>query len=210
MQYTEKRNSAWRGGEATMKTRVFDSPDGLAAELAGRLAEELGAEPGRAVMLAGGKTPLAAYAALAGLRRGLGPSQSWAVLSDERMVSKSSSENNNHNIALHFVAAGIPAMHILSVDTSHTLEQAAHEYDLALGRVLKSGMRLSLGILGLGADGHTASLFGPADVSAAERSGRLAIPVRRLPGPNRVSVTPVFLRHFETLIFVVELGFEVG
>jgi 6-phosphogluconolactonase/glucosamine-6-phosphate isomerase/deaminase len=58
-----------------------------------------------------------------------------------------------------------------------------------------------LGILGLGADGHLASLFRPEDLRRG--GGRYAIAVPRDPGPDRVSVTRELLLLIERLVFLV-------
>lgn len=186
-----------------MKVRVFDSAEALAATLAARLSSELGGSDGRALMLAGGKTPLAAYAALPGLRRGAGASSVRVLLSDERMVPPDSPDCNRRNIAPGLVAAGLAPDRMVPVDTSGTLERAAGLFDSALRDLLASGIRSVFGILGVGADGHTASLFSRADVEFAARSDALAVPVRRPSPPDRISVTPLFLRRVEELVFVV-------
>ena len=67
--------------------------------------------------------------------------------------------------------------------------------------MLSSGVHASLGLLGLGADGHTASLFSAADLSRAR--GQLAIAVERPDGMSAVSVTPQLLAQVEELLFVV-------
>ncbi|HVN44077.1 MAG TPA: 6-phosphogluconolactonase, partial [Steroidobacteraceae bacterium] len=78
---------------------------------------------------------------------------------------------------------------------------AAQEYERALGNLLKSGVRITLGLLGLGADGHTASLFSAGDLARA--GGHLAVPVQRPDGMSAVSVTPQLLSQVEELTFVV-------
>lgn len=186
-----------------MKVRVFESADALAAELASRLAAELGEGDMRGLMLAGGKTPLSAYAALPVLRRGAAASSARVILSDERMVPPDSPDCNHRNIAPSLVAAGVAPECVMSVDTSGTLERAAALFDAALARLLDSGTRLRFGLLGVGADGHTASMFSPADVAAAERSERLAVAVARPAPPDRISVTPSLLRRVEDLTFVI-------
>jgi 6-phosphogluconolactonase/glucosamine-6-phosphate isomerase/deaminase len=57
-----------------------------------------------------------------------------------------------------------------------------------------------LGLLGLGADGHTASLFNLQD--AGRRDGRLAVPVVKTEKPDRISVTPTFLRKIDKIIIL--------
>jgi 6-phosphogluconolactonase/glucosamine-6-phosphate isomerase/deaminase len=90
---------------------------------------------------------------------------------------------------------------VLRVRTELPLAQAAEDYERALGAMLGSGVRVSLGLLGLSADGHTASLFSAADLSRAR--GRLAIAVQRPDGMSAVSVTPALLAQVEQLLFVV-------
>ncbi len=61
--------------------------------------------------------------------------------------------------------------------------------------------RVTLGLLGLGADGHTASLFSAADLERAR--GQLAIAVQRPDGMSAVSVTPELLARVAQPLFVV-------
>jgi 6-phosphogluconolactonase/glucosamine-6-phosphate isomerase/deaminase len=62
-------------------------------------------------------------------------------------------------------------------------------------------MHVGLGLLGLGADGHTCSLFTAADLALAR--GRYALSVRRPDGLSAVSVTPDFLATVREPVFVV-------
>ena len=67
--------------------------------------------------------------------------------------------------------------------------------------MLSSGVRIGLGLLGLGADGHTASLFNEADLVRAR--GHYAIAVQRPDGRAAVSVTPELLATVGEPLFVV-------
>jgi 6-phosphogluconolactonase/glucosamine-6-phosphate isomerase/deaminase len=60
---------------------------------------------------------------------------------------------------------------------------------------------MPLGILGLGADGHTASLFTESDLQRSV--GKLAVSVQRPDGRSAVSVTPQVLARIAEIIFVV-------
>jgi 6-phosphogluconolactonase len=83
--------------------------------------------------------------------------------------------------------------------------EAAAEYDAAL-----AGVRLQLNLLGVGPDGHTASLF-PHAPGLHERE-RLAIAAE--PGLDplvmRVTMTPPMLTNAEIVLFLVTGGAKAG
>ena len=91
---------------------------------------------------------------------------------------------------------------VFTVDTTLSPTEAAQRYDRQIGAFFRQGGRVVLGLLGLGTDGHTASLFSQADLDRSE--GRFAIEVFKEPGPDRVSVTPRFLSRVERLVFLVK------
>jgi len=180
--------------------RRFDSRRALDAALEERLGDAIAAAGPSAIMLSGGTTPLPAYRGLGS--RTLRHDEGLHVLfSDERYVPSDSQESNCHRARSLLDALALPATRLLRVRTELPLEQAAQEYERALGNLLKSGVRITLGLLGLGADGHTASLFSAGDLARA--GGHLAVPVQRPDGMSAVSVTPQLLSQVEELTFVV-------
>ncbi len=153
-----------------------------------------------AVMLSGGRTPLAAYGKVA--RKCVKASERAHVfLSDERMVASDSPESNYGNVFPMIESLGIPESRIIAVNSCMILEHAARDYGDCLSEFLGKGGRITLGLLGLGSDGHTASLFGPDDIERGR--GLLAIPVRKAEGPSRVSVTRDLLLRVERIVLVV-------
>jgi len=186
--------------------RRFASRTALEAALEERLARAAAAPvaPGGvppAIMLSGGTTPLPAYQALAA-RAPLERGERLAILfSDERYVPSDSPASNYHRTAPLLAALALPSESVLRVRTELPLEDAARDYEARLAALLRSGAVIGLGLLGLGADGHTASLFGAADL---ERSrGRLAVAVQRPDGMSAVSVTPELLAQVAEPVFVV-------
>lgn len=187
------------------RARIFADADHLARELSACLRTLL-AEPEedacrpRALMLAGGKTPLAAYAALGqSLPATIPP---WTFLySDDRVVPPDDPRSNFGNTRPLLEALGATPTCVLRVDGEATVDAAAAAYDTALGRWLEGGGHIGFGLLGLGADGHTAGLFTPAHLDEAR--GRWAIGVRRPDGLSGVTVTPDLLRRVERLAFVI-------
>lgn len=184
----------------TLAVRRFDSRAALDAALEERLGRAIAAPAPTAVMLSGGTTPLPAYRSL-GARRPLHNEGLRILFSDERYVPADSPASNYHQTRPLIDALVLPPPAILRVRTELPLSEAALDYERALEALLRSGVRIGLGLLGLGADGHTASLFSADDLERA--SGHLAIPVHRPDGMSAVSVTPQLLAQVQELLFVV-------
>jgi 6-phosphogluconolactonase len=182
-------------------TRRFASRAALESALEERLARAIAAPSAAALMLSGGSTPLPAYRALAA-RPGLSSGAGFRVLfSDDRYVPANSPASNYHQTQPLLAALALPTAAVLRVRTELPLENAARDYEDQLAALLRSGTRLGLGLLGLGADGHTASLFSAADIERAR--GRLALAVHRPDGMSAVSVTPELLARLAEPLFVV-------
>lgn len=178
-----------------MKVERFDDRQSLDAALAHRLREAL--EAGAGVMLSGGNTPRAAYAAL-----GAQPPKTDASLrllySDERFVP-STAEASNYRASLPLLQGiKIADDSVLRVRTELTLKEAVADYDRRLSGVT---VPVRFGLLGMGTDGHTASLFSSDDLDRS--AGHLAVGVQRPDGMQAISVTPEFLSRVEHVLMVV-------
>lgn len=183
-----------------LATRRFASRTALESALKERLAAAIAAPDAAALMLSGGTTPLPAYRALA--RPGVRHSAQLRILfSDERYVPADSPASNYHQTQPLLAALALPSAAVLRVRTELPLEDAARAYEAELAALLRSGGRIGLGLLGLGADGHTASLFGAADLERAR--GRLALAVQRPDGMAAVSVSPELLAQVAEPVFLV-------
>ncbi|HPC15815.1 MAG TPA: 6-phosphogluconolactonase [Candidatus Hydrogenedentes bacterium] len=185
-----------------MEVRTFADENSFVASVGALIAGELASESAtpRAVMLSGGRTPLAAYKALA-QKPAPAAKNAWALFSDERMVPPDSPESNFGNAAGLLSAMDIREEHILRVRTDLPPAMAAERYHNDLAAFFSVGGRITLGLLGIGADGHTASLFSLADVERG--ADRWAIPVARTDGPDRVSVTAALIRRIDRIVFLV-------
>jgi 6-phosphogluconolactonase len=187
-------------------TRRFATRAELDSALAARLEQAIlaAAQSPAAIMLSGGHTPLPAYRQLAARLAPLDPRQRThlhVLFSDDRYVPRDSEASNYHAAQPLLAALALPEAQVLRVRTELPLEQAALDYEAQLRALLDQHVPITLGMLGVGADGHTASLFRSDDLARAR--GRLAIAVSRPDGLAGISVTPEFLAHVPEPFFVV-------
>ena len=153
-----------------------------------------------AVMLSGGKTPLEAYRLVAD-ETCVASSGLRIFLSDERLVPITSAESNYGNMQFMIKALNLNENQLIRLDPELNPVLSAERYDSDLRKFINNGGVIPLGLLGLGADGHTASLFCKDDLDRG--NGHYAIPVTAPNGLNRVSVTPDLLSKIQQVIFIV-------
>jgi 6-phosphogluconolactonase len=182
--------------------RVFDSPDALAEAvarfLASRAMEILGGGRSFRIGLSGGRTPVAVYRILGAGRAA--PVVDWSgatfLFADERDAPPSEPESNYWEVRKFFLEpAGVPParVHRMKADQPD-LEAAALEYDALLQEPL------DLLVLGIGEDGHTASLF-PGSRWIAERARRVvAVHDSPKPPPRRLTITPRVIEEAREVI----------
>ena len=130
------------------------------------------------VALAGGSTPKATYRLLAspGYRDRVDWARVEVFFGDERCVPPDHAESN-YRIAREALLDHVPlgADHVHRVAGERPPAEAAAAYEEMLRRLLGPEARLDLVLLGMGPDGHTASLF-PGTPVLDERKA-LAAPV---------------------------------
>jgi 6-phosphogluconolactonase len=184
--------------------RVVDEAADVAAEAARHIllrAREAVAARGRfRIVLAGGTTPLAAYALLA---RAAAKWQAWEVyFGDERCLPADHGERNSRAATLALLGlVPIPSANIFAMAAELGPEAAAAGYV----PLVEAALPFDLVLLGMGEDGHTASLF----PGLAIPEGVLVMPVHEAPKPpaDRVSLTPRALTAArEVLILVTGTG----
>jgi 6-phosphogluconolactonase len=182
--------------------RRFASKAEFDAALVERLERAISgpAAANTAVMLSGGRTPLPTYREVA-VRKPTPAKGLHLLFSDDRYVPATSESSNYFQSRMLVEALGLPESAVLRVRTELSLEEAAADYDRQIADMLKSGVRLTLGLLGLGADGHTASLFNTSHLEQAR--GKFAIAVQRPDSLQGVSVTPEVLSQVAEPLFLV-------
>jgi 6-phosphogluconolactonase len=183
--------------------RVVDVVADPAAAVARRLVEV--ATAGGHAALSGGSTPRRAYELAAAAGGDWSPATLW--YGDERCVPPDD-ERSNHRMVRGALLDRLPEPArpvVQRIEGERGHEAAAPDYEARLRAALGPRPVLDLALLGLGSDGHTASLF-PAKPEIEERE-RLVVPVPEAglePFVPRVSLTlPVFDAARE-VIFLVE------
>jgi 6-phosphogluconolactonase len=183
-----------------MRVMVYADPAALAEGASEQIARLLREAPGPRVSLglAGGSTPTATYRQLRGLPAQWGRVDAW--LADERWVPKDTADNNGHMVAetlLNHVDA-----HFSRPRWAPWLEpvDAAAHYEADL-RSIHDDRRPDLILLGVGTDGHTASLFPQSDALAPTR--RWYVSTLEPAGAPRLSATLTLLHRARRLIMLV-------
>jgi 6-phosphogluconolactonase len=178
---------------------------GFSMLAAGRLAELLARAVeahGRATwMLAGGSTPRAIYARLAEPPlKGRVPWEAIDVyFGDERRVPPADARSN-YAMALECLLAKVPIapgrVHRIEAERAEP-ERAAEEYDALLPD------RVDVLLLGIGADGHTASIF-PGSPALRERGRRVLVVTSPSAPHGRLTITPPVIEAARTIVVVAQ------
>ena len=143
--------------------RVATDPIALAAIAAEWVADQCRADSAFRVAVSGGNTPRFLYEALASstFRDGIDWTRWHVFFGDERAVPPDDAKSNYRLVADTLLSkVAVPAENIHRMEAEHPdLDAAAAAYSALLEAECGAPPRLDLVLLGLGPDGHTASLF---------------------------------------------------
>ena len=180
---------------------IFDDHEQAALAAADLIADHIAAQPLTTIALSGGSTPATTYRALSG--RDVDWSGVTLWLGDERWVAD---DHPDANTGMIRSTLGEGADKLLSPD--HGLgdpEAAAAAYETVVGDALAAADpdgRPHLVLLGMGDDGHTASLFPGTTALAARDRDYVA---NWLPDPQvwRLTATFPLLQSARHTVFLV-------
>ena len=172
-----------------------------AREIARSIQDAIAARGIASLMLAGGTTPRLVHAALAE-----DATIPWErvrlFVGDERAVPASSPDSNARMIQETLLEkARVPLSSVFLPDgAAADLEAEAERYAALLP------LEIDLLLLGMGEDGHTASLF-PGASSLAEVTRRVMVIQGPKPPPTRLTITPLVLQFARrTFVFATGIG----
>jgi 6-phosphogluconolactonase len=187
-----------------MEVSVEDSAEKVAEAASRRVAELITASEGRfSLGLAGGSTPEATYSSLRHLEPGWQKVDAW--LSDERWVPPDHQRSNGH------MAADALLDHVEAVferprwsELIMPEDSAAH-YEARL-RSIHGGRGPDVVLLGIGEDGHTASLF--PGTAALDETSRwfVANHVPQLDEHRLTATFPLLWRSRLLMVLAVGVG----
>ena len=181
--------------EMNVELIVVDDAEAAADHVGALLAEA--AREGGHITLSGGKSPERAHETAATLQPDWSRTELW--WGDDRCVPPDD-ERSNFGMAKRTLLdrLNVAPEGVHRIRGELVPEDAATEYDAAL-----RGVRLRLNLLGIGPDGHTASLFPHAQ--GLDERNRLAIAAEPGLEPKvmRVTMTPPMLENADLVLFLI-------
>lgn len=157
------------------------------------------------IALAGGSTPTALYQLLASdeFKNQLDWSKTLVFFGDERCVSPDAAESNYRmaNDAL-LARVPLPPENIFRLRGEIEPEKSAAEYEAVIKKTLGDDARFDLILLGIGDDGHTASLF-PQTGALRETEKLVAANWVEKLNANRLTLTFRAINSAKNVLFLV-------
>lgn len=187
----------------TCRWQVFATADALQADavkmISAAAQSAISARGEFHIVLAGGGTPRAVYESLAGMRTDW---SAWHIyFGDERCLPPNHPERNSSMALQAWLRhVNIPHMQIYMIPAELGAVRASQEY----AKLLQGLDYFDLVLLGLGEDGHTASLF-PGQECGADPSDPTVLAVHDAPKPpaERVSLSAWRLSRARQVMFLV-------
>jgi 6-phosphogluconolactonase len=156
------------------------------------------------IALSGGSTPKRAYEIVAGSDADMSAATLW--LGDERVVPEDD-ERSNLGMVRRSLTDRLPEQRrprLMPVDTALGHDAAAAAYESLLRAEIGNHPRLDLALMGLGPDGHTASLF--PGKPALDENQRFSVGVPQAgmePKVPRVTLTLPLFNTAREVVFLV-------
>ena len=189
------------------QTFIFDHPQALASGFAKWFYDLVNDKPSISVALSGGSTPKLFFQVL---NREYRQKIDWAKIQvfwgDERCVPPGHEDSNfrmTYENLLDHVAIREQNIHRIHGESDPTLE--AERYAQVIGEFLPQTDNLpmfDLVILGLGTDGHTASIF-PGQMDLLKSDQFCQVAAHPESGQQRITLTGRIINHAANICFLV-------
>jgi len=158
------------------------------------------------IALSGGSTPALLYEllAIAPYRNNIDWKKTVVAFGDERFVPHTSDESN-YKMANEVLLKKVPLLrkNILSIRTSNVTPAAsATAYELMLKKFISNKQTFDLVLLGIGEDGHTASIFSGSALITSKKKWVESVWVAEK-NMERISFTLPFINQAKNVAFLV-------
>lgn len=185
---------------------IFSDLDALSADAAQRFAEaalDAVRQRGKFVVaLSGGSTPRRMHACLTAMPSGSIPwAQTHLMFGDDRFVPPTD-DLSNERMARETLADHVQVASLDGMVRADTPAASADLYEALVRERLGSELALDLTLLGMGPDGHTASLF-PGQISVHEKKRLVIGAIATMSVRDRVTMTPPLLNNSREILFLV-------
>ncbi|HNX65663.1 MAG TPA: 6-phosphogluconolactonase [Bacteroidales bacterium] len=192
-------------------TQVLPDPektaDKLAHDLVGFIGEKLLQQENIFIALSGGNSPQILFKILKDIKHG---EPDWSRVHffwvDERCVPESSRKSNFGNAyRLFFSKIDIPGknLHPINGDTNPEAEAVRYAHEMKTHLPVRDEIPVfDIILLGMGEDGHTASIFPGVEIFA-EKSQACAVSTHPLSGQKRITITEKVINNAKEVIFLV-------
>lgn len=190
-----------------MNIQIFETTDALSRTFTELLKEVLTEKETVTIALSGGSTPKSLFDYWAALPEG---EIDWKRVKffwgDERCVPPTDEESNYRMTKEHlFDRITLPEENIFRMHGENDPSEEALRYDLLLQRELESENSIptfDIVMLGMGDDGHTASIF-PHQMELWENEANCVTATHPLSGQQRVSLTGRVINNARNVAFLV-------
>ncbi|CAM3480644.1 6-phosphogluconolactonase [Zobellia roscoffensis] len=190
-----------------MELKIYQDKSEVAQEFSNYFAEKANGDEAFHVALSGGSTPKIVFDVLA---KEFGTHIDWKLVhfywGDERCVLPTDDESNYKMTVEHLLSKiDIPEENIHRIKGEDDPAEEAVRYAQVLKQELpaKNGFpQFDLVILGMGDDGHTASIF-PHEIELWEAESLCAVAVHPDSGQKRITITGNVINHSKTVVFLV-------
>lgn len=190
-----------------MQINIFSKPEEAAVEFANYLEKAIAASEAFHLALSGGSTPRTVFEVLAtSYIDRINWSKVHIYWGDERCVPPDDAESNYKMAWDTFLfKVGIPESQIHRIAGENTPEKEALRYGELLQNMApmqNEAPRLDLIILGMGTDGHTASIF-PHQIDLWDAPQMCVVATHPDSGQQRVSFTGKVINNAKAVVFLV-------
>ncbi|HEX8250511.1 MAG TPA: 6-phosphogluconolactonase [Pyrinomonadaceae bacterium] len=169
------------------------------------IAETLRAKDKFSIALAGGSTPESLYKLLASdaFKNKIDWTKTLVFFGDERCVVPLDAESNYRMVNAALLSrVSLPAENVFRLRGEIEPEKAAFEYEEIIKKALGENARFDLILLGIGDDGHTASLF-PKTKALSETEKLVAANFVEKLNANRLTLTFRAINSAKNILFLV-------